>query len=180
MSPSVPSEDIELVQIGLDELRQIAAGERVAWGKVTVFDGAPPPGHVATLALAEVDSGTPRQWCVPFLIVSKARNAIVGSCRFKTVPVAGEVEISYGVAPGVRGQGIATVAIERLLQLVAADSAVHRVVAHILPDNLPSSKLALRLGFVRDRLFTDMHGDEVVRWVRLVPKPADHPNAHSP
>lgn len=172
MPPGAPSHDIELVQIGLAHLRQIAAGERVDLGKATACEGALPPGHVATLALAEVDAGTPPRWCVPFLIVSSSRNAILGSCRFKTVPVEGEVEISYGVARELRGQGIATAAIARLLQLAAADSAVRRVVAHILPDNLPSSKLARRLGFVQDRLFTDMHGDEVARWVWAVPMEA--------
>jgi [ribosomal protein S5]-alanine N-acetyltransferase len=174
------AEDIDLVEIGLAQLRQIAAGERVEWGKTKALEGAQPPGHVATLALAEIDAGTPPRWCAPLLIMSTSRSAILGSCRFKTAPIDGEVEISYGVAPDVRGQGIATVAIARLLQVAAADAAVDRVVAHILPDNLPSSKLALRLGFVRDRHFTDMHGDEVVRWVWPATKPAGHSNAHSP
>jgi ribosomal-protein-alanine N-acetyltransferase len=165
MPAGASSQDIELVRIGLAELRQIAAGERVDLGKTTVFEGALPPGHVATLALAEVDAGTPPHWCVPFLIMSTSRNGILGSCRFKTVPVEGEVEISYGVACELRGQGIATVAIGRLLQLAAADPSVNRVVAHILPDNDPSSRLASRLGFARERLFTDLHGDEVARWV---------------
>jgi RimJ/RimL family protein N-acetyltransferase len=165
MPAGASSQDIELVQIGLDHLRQIAAGERVDLGTATACEGALPPGHVATLALAEVDAGTPLDWCVPFLIVSKARNAVLGSCRFKTVPVEGEVEISYGVSREVRGQGVATVAIAQLLQRAAADLAVHRVVAHILPDNLPSSKLVHRLGFARDRVLTDIHGDEVARWV---------------
>jgi [ribosomal protein S5]-alanine N-acetyltransferase len=169
MAVGESSRDIGLVQIGLPHLRQIAAGERVDLGNVTAFEGALPPGHVATLALAEVDAGTPLGWCVPFLILSKSRNAVLGSCRFKTVPVAGEVEISYGVSREVRGQGIATEAIAQLLQIAAADRAVTRVVAHILPENLPSSRLARRLGFSADRVFTDMHGDEVARWVWAVP-----------
>jgi [ribosomal protein S5]-alanine N-acetyltransferase len=168
MPSGASPQDIELVPIGLAELQRIAAGERVELGK-PAFDGALPPGHVATLALAEIDGGTPHRWCMPFLIVSGSRNAILGSCRFKTVPIEGEVEISYGVAREVRGQGIGTAAIARLLQLAAADRSVRRVVAHILPENLLSSNLVRRLGFVQDRLFTDMHGDEVARWVWTVP-----------
>ncbi len=162
-------QDIELVPIGLAHLKQIAAGERVDLGNVTAFEGALPPGHVATLALAEVDAGTPQHWCMPYLIVSKSRNAVLGSCRFKTVPVEGEVEISYGVSREVRGQGIATAAIAQLLELAAVDLEVTRVVAQILPDNLPSSNLVRRLGFTQERTFTDMHGDEVARWVWTVP-----------
>ncbi len=162
------SEDIALVQMGVVELRQIAAGEPVETG-MAVFAGALPPGHVATLALAGVDTGTPLFWCVPFLIVSKSRAAILGSCRFKTVPARGEVEISYGIAPGQRGQRIATVAIGQLLKLAAASGAVQQVVAHIVPDNQPSSRLVHRLGFRRERTFTDLHGDDVVRWVWSAP-----------
>ncbi|MEQ1581102.1 MAG: GNAT family N-acetyltransferase [Steroidobacteraceae bacterium] len=171
MPADASAKDIELVLIGLAELQQIAAGERVELGKAA-FEGALPPGHVATLALAEIDAGTPHRWCMPFLIVSGSRNAILGSCRFKTVPVEGEVEISYGIAREVRGQGFGTVAIARLLQLATADRSVRRVIAHILPGNLPSSNLVRRLGFVQDRLFTDMHGDEVARWVWTVPMEA--------
>lgn len=163
MQLETASQDIALVQMGVGELRQIAAGEPVETG-MTVFAGALPPGHVATLALAEVDAGTPPFWCVPFLIVSKSRHAALGSCRFKTVPSRGEVEISYGVAPAQRGRGIGTAAIAQLLVLAASNDAVEYVVAHILPDNVASSRLAGRLGFVREREFTDLHGDTVVRW----------------
>jgi ribosomal-protein-alanine N-acetyltransferase len=177
MTPGASSPDIELVQIGLAQLKQIAAGERVDLGKTAAFEGALPPGHVATLALAEIDAGTPL-WCMPFLILSKSRNAILGSCRFKTVPVEGEVEISYGVARELRRQGIATAAVGQLVALAAAEKSVRRVVAHILPDNDPSSRLASRLGFARERIFTNLHGDEVARWVWSTPAgdgPAESP-----
>jgi ribosomal-protein-alanine N-acetyltransferase len=165
MPSYTPPQDIELIQIDLAHLRQIAAGEHVDLGTTTALEGALPPGHVATLALAEIDAGTPQKWCVPFLIVSKSRNAILGSCRFKTVPIDGEVEISYGIARELWGQGIATVAIGQLVAFAAAEASVTRVVANILPDNDASSSLARRLGFARERVFTDLHGDEVVRWV---------------
>jgi RimJ/RimL family protein N-acetyltransferase len=42
-------------------------------------------------------------------------------------------------------------------------------VAHILPGNIASSKLASRLGFSPERAFTDVHGDADVRWVWTVP-----------
>jgi [ribosomal protein S5]-alanine N-acetyltransferase len=167
---------IELEPIDLASLRQIAAGETVVLDSMTTFAGALPPGHVAALSLAEVDAGTPLFWCVPFLIVSRARGAVVGSCRFKTVPIEGSVEISYGIARSQRGQGIATAAIGQLLQLAATRGGVQQVVAHILPDNQPSARLVSRLGFSRERTFTDLHGDEVVRWVwsvRAAAQPVD-------
>lgn len=158
-------QDVDLVQMGVPDLRRIAAGEHVDTGASVVFAGALPPGHVATLALAEIDGGTPAFWCVPFLIVSRSSRAILGSCRFKTVPVGGEVEISYGIAPEQRGRGIGTAAIGQLLALAAAQDSVERVVAHILPDNVASARLAERLNFRRERVFTDLHGDTVARWV---------------
>ena len=164
MPPEAALQDIALVQMGVDQLRQIAAGEPVETG-MAVFAGALPPGHVAALALAEVDAGTPVFWCVPFLVVSEALKAVLGSCRFKTVPAHGEVEISYGIAPAQRGRGVGTAAIRHLLAFAAAHESVERVVAHILPDNTASSRLADRLGFVREREFTDLYGDTVVRWV---------------
>jgi len=155
---------IELVPLSIAELRRIAAGESALTGE-PALEGALPPGHVATLALAEVDAGTPAFWCVPFLIVSAGPRAIVGSCRFKSAPVAGEVEISYGIAPALRGRGLGTHAIRQLLQLAAGADGIRRVVAHVLPENAASSRLVRRLGFIEDRRFTDLNGDEVVRWV---------------
>jgi ribosomal-protein-alanine N-acetyltransferase len=161
--PVPPS--LELVPLALADLGKIAAGERVEPGGRVALEGALLPGHVATLALADVGKGTPEHWCVPWLVVMLPDRVIVGSCRFKSAPVAGEVEISYGIAPALRGRGLGTQAIRELLAIASAEPTLRRVIANVLPANAASMRLVRRLGFVAERTFTDQHGDEVMRWV---------------
>ena len=125
--------------------------------------GAPlPPARVAAHALAQIDGGTPAEWCAPFLMLSG--DAVLGSCRFRAPPAEGRVEIGYGVAPSQRGRGVATRAVERLLERATASGQVTEVVAHILPDNVASSKVVSRLGFAKGALQADHDGEMVVVW----------------
>lgn len=80
-----------------------------------------------------------------FLITEEG--VVVGDCGWFGPPVDGVVEIGYGVAPSVRGRGLATAAVQLLLAWVASRGAV-RVRAEVLPSNLPSLRLLERLGFV--------------------------------
>jgi [ribosomal protein S5]-alanine N-acetyltransferase len=155
-------EAIELVPIDMQNLRRLAASEPVNLGSTEIFEGALPPPHVAARALAQLDLGTPVYWCVPFLIVS--RTAVLGGCGFKTAPANGSVEIGYGVAESQRGRGIATAAVAQLLQMASSSGLVQLVVAHILPDNAASSKIASRLGFSKGHSLVDHDGETVVQW----------------
>lgn len=155
---------IELVLLDLPDLRRLAAGEPGDFAGMTVHDGGPPPRHVAARALAQLEAGTPAPWCVPYLIVPASRDAILGGCGFKTAPVDGSVEISYGVAKSQRGRGIATAAVGELLRLATASGVVREVVAHVLPDNAASSRVVARLGFEPGPAFVDTDGATVVRW----------------
>jgi RimJ/RimL family protein N-acetyltransferase len=58
----------------------------------------------------------------------------------------GECEIGYGLAPSARRLGVATTAVQLLLDWVYAQGA-RSVRAEVLPDNLPSLALLARLGF---------------------------------
>lgn len=162
------SRAIALVPIDLPRLRRLAASQRVDFGAAAVADGALPPAHVAAQALARLQAGTPAPWCVPYLIVVQARDAVVGGCRFKSAPVDGCVEIGYGVAPSERGRGIATVAVRELLRLATVSGLVRQVVAHILPDNAASSRVVARLGFTAGATLVDPDGEVVVQWIRPV------------
>lgn len=146
-------------------LRRLAASEPIDVGDLRVLDGALPPEKTVARALTQLDMGTPPLWCVPFLIVCTSRKTLLGACGFKTAPVDGSVEISYGIAGSERGRGVATVAISRLLQRAAASGQVRQVVAHILPGNVASSRLASRLGFQAGPWVVDGDGEQVVRWV---------------
>jgi RimJ/RimL family protein N-acetyltransferase len=168
MSQVLEPESIQLAQISVSNLRRLAASEPIALDALQVSEGALPPPKTVARALAQLDLDTPALWCVPFLIVSTARSTVLGACGFKTAPVNGSVEISYGVARAERGRGIATLAIGRLLQLAASSGLVQEVVAHILPGNVASSKVVARLGFLPEGLLADADGELVMRWVRQV------------
>lgn len=80
-----------------------------------------------------------------FLIVLDGR--VVGDCGWFGPPDDdSEVEIGYGVAPSVRGQGVGAQAVTLLLEWVRARGAT-RVRAEVLPGNEPSLRLLARLGF---------------------------------
>ena len=71
----------------------------------------------------------------------------VGDCGWFGPPdEGGEVEIGYGLAPSVRGQGLGTEAVGALLDWVRARGAT-RVRAEVLPGNEASLRLLARLGF---------------------------------
>ncbi len=155
--------EIRLMPMASEDLRSLAASRPVD-AFASAAEGALPPPHVVARALSQLDAGTPAMWCLPLLIVAKRSGDILGGCRFKDAPVNGSVEIGYGVARSARGRGIATSAVGELLKLAAASGIVREVVAHILPDNIPSSKVVSRLGFSRGSSIIDPDGETVVRW----------------
>ena len=172
MSQVPGPESIELTHNSEAHLRRRAAGAPVELDPLTVAEGALPPAKTVARALAQLELATPIAWCVPLLMVSTSRAMVLGACGFKTAPVDGRVEISYGVARAERGRGVATVAtvaISQLLERAAASGQVREVVAHIVPDNVASSSAVTRLGFVPDGLLADADGEQVMRWIWRVP-----------
>lgn len=153
---------LELIPIDIPNLRRLAASEPVDLGGIEVLVGALPPARVAAHAIAQLDVGTPAHWCAPFLIISGS--TVLGTCRFRNAPVHGIVEIGYEVAESQRGKGVATAAVRQLLQKAASSGLVHQVIAHILPDNMASSKVVSRLGFSGGDLVLDHDGQEVAVW----------------
>lgn len=164
LSLDVRVDTVELVQIDMANLRRLAASEPVDFGAMTVCEGALPPAHVASRSLAQREAGTPALWCLPFLVLSGSRAAVLGGCTFKGEPVDGTVEIGYGVAERLRGRGIAVAAVRQLLQIAVGSGIVREVVAHIVPDNTASTTVVSRLGFSAQGSLLEPDGETVVRW----------------
>ena len=118
--------------------------------------------------LRHLAAGKPTQWCSTFYI-QDALGSIVGGCGFKDVPLGGEVEIGYAVAPAARGTGVGAAAVRGLLALAAAAPEVDHVVANVAPDNVPSTRLVHRLGFVAAHEWVDSSGERLVRWCWSTP-----------
>lgn len=169
MTTRIRPDDIVLVPMAQADLHRLAASEPLHLGPIGVPEGALPPPRTAVRALAQLQAGAPPMWCVPYLIVPATRDEVWGGCGFKFAPRDGSVEISYGVARSQRGRGVASAAVSRLLDLAMGSGIVDEVVAHILPDNIASTRVVEGLGFARGPLVIDHDGEAVVRWSRTVP-----------
>lgn len=84
---------------------------------------------------------------------------LVGGAGFHGPPDAdGCVEIGYGIAEELRGQGLATAAVSKVLVL-AREHGARKVVAGTDPDNIASQRVLEHCGFVRDG-----DADDELRW----------------
>lgn len=164
MSENLEVSSIELLQLHPMQLQKLCNREPVDWAQMRVPDGAMPSQKAIVRALHQWRAGIPEKWCLPHLIVAPATDAILGACGFKGSPVEGTVEVYYGIAPCFRGQGIASQALRRLLEMAVANQEVERVIAHILPRNVPSRRLVTRTGFKLERRFLDTDGEDVEQW----------------
>lgn len=84
-------------------------------------------------------------WSVRLLLLKPCLQAI-GHIRFHSRPREGAVEFGYVVFTPWRRQGYATEAAEAMMRW-AAQHGVRRFVASVRPDNLPSQRVAAKLGF---------------------------------
>ncbi len=95
----------------------------------------------------------------------RATGRLVGGGGFKGRPTqAGEVEIGYGLAPEVRGRGLAVEAATALVRWAQAQPDVQLVTAHTLAENNPSTGVLQRIGFVRTAELVDPDDGPVWRW----------------
>lgn len=107
---------------------------------------------------------------------------MVGTLLLKPIPISGtplaadphdprlalaspEVEIGWHLHPDVWGRGVATEAARRVLDH-AREHELARVVAVTHPDNLPSQRVALRLGMT-DRGSAERYYDKATRLFEL-------------
>ncbi len=100
--------------------------------------------------LREVRARDPEgAWGTLFFLQTKPR-VLVGMGGFKGAPADdGAVEIGYGIAPGHRGQGLATLAAEAMVRRAFEDPRVTVVRAHTLAEPNPSTRVLHRVGMVR-------------------------------
>ncbi len=158
------SAELELIPSPLEWFADIAAGRVVVSSELTIAEGALPPIHVARRVLGLLADGCPKLWAVPFNIVLVAERLVVGGCGFKGLPVAGVVEIGYGIAEAYHRRGFAQFAVREMLQLAQDASIVSEIEARIAPDNVASASLVRRAGFICGARIVDADGAQVDVW----------------
>jgi RimJ/RimL family protein N-acetyltransferase len=84
------------------------------------------------------------------LLVRRADDLVIGEIGFVGPPHGGSVTIGYAIVPSARRQGYATEAIAALTAWALAEPDVAEVRAQTLPDNEPSIRALIRVGFVEE------------------------------
>lgn len=90
------------------------------------------------------------------LIVERSTARVVGEIGFKSLPIAGEAEIGYGVCVSARGKNHASEAARLIVGWALARPEIEVVTAECLPSNTASIRVLEKVGFVRDRSTPDM------------------------
>ena len=142
-----------LALFSVDDLNAMAQGRRLpGWA-----EGYPREDDVdvARHVLSRPEPSTAELPWLPRHVVVEAIGLAVGSIGFFGPPEDGVVEIGYGLVEGARGQGHASEAVAGLVAAAATTGLVEMVIAHTLPDNVPSQAVLLRNGFVPRGADTD-------------------------
>lgn len=91
-----------------------------------------------------------RSWRIR-VIVERLSNTVIGSINLKGPPIAGDVEIGWGLNEDARKKGYATEASAAVVQWVGQQAGVSSISATVPDDNYPSQRVAARLGLTRTR-----------------------------
>jgi [ribosomal protein S5]-alanine N-acetyltransferase len=154
-----------LLQLSKTTLEALAASRTPENLDARAEPDSMPPAFVAARALRLIAAGHPAPWSTSFLIVNDESGKIVGGCGFKNAPANGRVEVGYGVAPSMRGQGAATAALRLLLEM-AFDAGQSEVLAEIVPMNHASARVVQKLGFSAAGARVDEEGEHVIQWLK--------------
>jgi len=147
----------------------------------TVPESWPPPvfepDDVARVRQQLVADPTAGRWTLYYLLrhsdSGAAAPALIGIAGYIAPPTRdGIVEIGYAILPQHQRQGLATEAVDALLDLAFADANVHVVVATTYAALLPSIRVLQKTGFI-ETAYTPATGLMRFEYRRSVlPRPA--------
>jgi len=117
-----------------------------------------PKTHEQTAAFLETVIGWHRAGLLsPFAVVIRSDGVLVGYCGFLHQDVDGEkeIEIGYRLHPDYWNRGIATEAARKVRDHAFSDLELPRVISLIHCDNIPSRRVAEKIGmtFEKEILF---------------------------
>jgi len=145
---------LQLVPLRADALEALAAHDgprfHAATGLAVPRDVRPPPLMEDALPFVAEQVHTDPDAAMWWMWAIAVEGTFVGTIGFAGVPdPEGVVQVGYSVYPERQGQGIATEALQAMTGWAFAVPAVRRVRATIPPWNLPSIRVAERVGYVR-------------------------------
>ncbi len=155
---------IALLAVPLEHLALLAAGHTPSPLAATPPEALPPP-FVPQRTLEQLANCKSASWCCLFYIVHAHTGEVLGTCGFKDEPRAGRVEVGYGVAPAHRDKGYATEALACLVELARSLDPEVVLLAQVDADNLPSTRVVRKLGFVPTGTKVDEDGEHLVQWL---------------
>jgi RimJ/RimL family protein N-acetyltransferase len=107
-------------------------------------------------------NGTAPEWWSQLFVDTDA-DELVGFGGFKGLPVDGDVEIGYSIAPTRRRRGFAT-EVARLMIERARAAGCTSVSAHTLAEENASTRVLTRVGMARVAELDDPDAGRVWRW----------------
>ena len=116
-----------------------------------------------------VANGTGMRWGITLT----GQDEVIGSCGFLNVASKHQrAEVGFELSPDHWGSGIASEALEAVVQHGFAELGFHRIEALVEPANIASQRLLERLGFTREGLlrgyeFTQGKYDDLYMYGRL-------------
>jgi RimJ/RimL family protein N-acetyltransferase len=167
MTSPRPAAPLDLIALTPDDAAEAAGGD------VRLFAGAANAvkiaGLVRNVAAAQTQlyakTGQAPPW-IGYLARDPASNMLVGTCSFVGAPKDGEVEIAYFTFPGAEGRGWGGAMAAALVLMAFADEGLHRLIAHTLPQDGPSTRILQGLGFTRAGEAVDDEAGIVWKWER--------------
>lgn len=160
---------LTLVDGNLELLTAALAGEGAleALLGVSVAEGwAGFPEALPILCASYAEHPQGQTWGSLFFVEPRA-STLVGLGGFKGAPSSdGVVEIGYAIAPAFRGQGLATDAVQQMLQRAFDAASVRAVDAHTLGQINPSTRVLEKSGFRRIGETSDPDEGLVWHWRR--------------
>jgi [ribosomal protein S5]-alanine N-acetyltransferase len=153
---TIESDRLDLVVLLPAEIEALIAGdiERAGWLAGVRFPQGWPnhadarnglPWHLRTLQAHEEQAA----WRIR-VIVERSSRRVIGSINLKGPPNAdGDVEIGWGLVEDSRRRGYASEAAGAVVAWVLRQPGVSSVSATVPEENLPSQRLAAKLGLVR-------------------------------
>jgi len=93
-----------------------------------------------------------REWYAPF-IIKLTDGTYIGDLCFKGLSSDGITEIGYGFSPEYWGKGYATEVVHYIVSWAFQNPKVKKIEAETLESNIPSQRVLIKCGFVRNGQF---------------------------